>query len=179
MTVNDPNLELRLRTLRGQGMDPERRYYFPVIGYNYRLTNLASALLCAQLERGKEIVARRRAVYRAYDARLAGLPGIGMQPVAPWAECAPWLYCITVDEAEFGRSRDELAAVLAGRGIETRPFFLPIHELPPYREASRGRGDDLPVTRRLAATGMNLPTYAALQGEKIDFIADTIRKARN
>ncbi len=47
ITLSDPKLELRTRTLRGQGMDPQRRYYFPVTGYNFRLTNLAAAMLCA------------------------------------------------------------------------------------------------------------------------------------
>ncbi len=63
ITTSDESLELRIRTLRGQGVDPERRYYFPVTGYNFRLTNLACALLCAQLERKEEIIARRRQIF--------------------------------------------------------------------------------------------------------------------
>jgi perosamine synthetase len=163
LTLNDPDLERRVRMLRGQGMDPERRYYFPIVGYNYRLTNVACALLCAQLERREEIVARHRQIFAAYRERLEGTPGIGFQPVTPWAEPAPWLFCITVDEADYGCSRDELMARLAERRIETRPFFIPLHRLPPYCDASRRRGDRLPVTERLGATGMNLPTYAHLQ----------------
>jgi hypothetical protein len=49
-----------------------------------------------------------------------------------------------VDEI-IGRSRDELLAVLAEKGIETRPFFLSLHHLPPFREASRKREEQLPV----------------------------------
>ncbi|MGB9605517.1 MAG: nucleoid occlusion factor SlmA, partial [Bryobacteraceae bacterium] len=56
VTVDDEHLEIRMRMLRGQGMDPARRYWFPVIGYNYRLSNLACALLCAQLERREQIL---------------------------------------------------------------------------------------------------------------------------
>jgi perosamine synthetase len=51
LTLSDPALERKARMLRGQGMDPERRYYFPIVGYNFRLTNVACALLCAQFER--------------------------------------------------------------------------------------------------------------------------------
>jgi len=47
-------------------MDLARRYYFPIIGYNYRLTNIAAALLCAQLERAQEIISRRQAVFDFY-----------------------------------------------------------------------------------------------------------------
>jgi perosamine synthetase len=177
VTVRDRQLALRMRTLRGQGMDPSRRYYFPITGYNYRITNLACAILCAQLERGEEILARRQAVFQGYQARLVGIPGIGFQPQAPWAEPAPWLYCITVDPEAYGRSRDELAALLAEAGVDTRPFFMALHRLPPFREESHRRGEDLPETDRLSEQGLNLPTFAALTDQDLDQITDCIRHA--
>ena len=140
LTLDDTQLELRIRTLRGQGMDPERRYYFPVTGYNFRLTNVACALLCAQLERRDEIIGRRRELYTRYNQLLSDVPGIGFQPVADWAEVAPWLFCITVDEDAYGRTRDELIDHLATHGVDTRPFFLALHRLPPFREESLRQG---------------------------------------
>ncbi len=77
LTLDEKQLELRIRTLRGQGMDPERRYYFPIAGYNFRLTNLACALLCAQLERHDKIIVRRRELYARYSQLLRDVPGIG------------------------------------------------------------------------------------------------------
>jgi len=177
ITLTDSQLELRLRTLRGQGMDPQRRYYFPITGYNFRLTNLACALLCAQIERRDEILRRRRAVFGRYRQALEGIAGIGFQPVADWAEPTPWLFCITVDKAEYGLSRDELAELLLGRGIETRPFFLALHKLPPFREEASRRNTNLPVTDRLSEAGLNLPTYNTLGDSDIDFIAEAIRTA--
>lgn len=177
VTVNDPQLELRMRTLRGQGMDPRRRYYFPVTGYNFRLTNVACAILCAQLERSEQIVRQRRRIFDIYREQLRDIPGIGFQPVADWAKPAPWLFCITVDEKEYGRSRDELMALLAEEGVETRPFFIPMHTLPPFREESCRRGERLPVTDRLAAAGLNLPTYGRLTQNDIVHIASFIRSA--
>jgi perosamine synthetase len=176
LTVSDPQMELRIRTLRGQGMDPQRRYYFPVTGYNFRLTNVQCAMLCAQLERREEILAKRHQIFDAYRLGLEGARGITFQAAAPWAEPAPWLYCIVVDEREFGISRDELAARLDKAGIETRPFFTPLHMLPPFREQSRGRGEQLPVTERLGAQGMNLPTYNSLSLDDVEFIVSTIRR---
>jgi perosamine synthetase len=178
LTLNDPHLELRVRTLRGQGMDPNRRYFFPVTGYNFRLTNVACAMLCAQLERREQIIARRRAIYAAYDQALAGIPGIGFQPVAPWARIAPWLYCITVDDKAYGRSRDELAALLGEGGVDTRPFFMALHRLPPFRGESGRRGEQLPVTDGLAGAGMNLPTFASMTDRDIERIASLIRQGR-
>jgi perosamine synthetase len=176
LTLSDRQLETRLRTLRGQGMDPERRYFFPVTGYNFRLTNVACAMLCAQLERREAIFTRRREIFETYRQHLADVPGIGFQPVASWAEPTPWLFCVTIDEALYGRSRDELAGLLADEQIETRPFFLALHRLPPFREESRRRGECLPVTDRLSVTGMNLPTHASLSRDDVEYICDRIRR---
>jgi perosamine synthetase len=178
LTVDDPSLAVRARTLRGQGMDPKRRYYFPVTGYNFRLTNLACAILCGQLERRESILARRRHLFELYRSRLSDVPGLALQPVAEWATLSPWLFSVVVDEARFGPSRDELMAVLAREGIETRPFFHPLHRLPPFREESRRRGEDLPVTDRLASGGMNLPTYAKMTNEQVHRVADAVLQAR-
>jgi perosamine synthetase len=178
ITLNDPALEVRMRALRGQGMDPHRRYYFPITGYNFRLTNVAAAILCAQMERRHEIVSLRRRIFDKYVKLLSGIAGIGFQPIADWAEPAVWLFCITVDENEYGRSRDELARVLASENIETRPFFVPLHTLPPFREESRARGELLPVTEQLADAGMNLPTYNELRDSDLERIAEVIHNGR-
>jgi len=177
--VSDPQLELRLRTLRGQGVDPTRRYFFPVTGHNFRMTNVAAALLCAQLERQDEIIRRRREIFGAYRDALGGIPGIAFQPVAPWAEPAPWLFCITVDAEEFGLSRNQLMEFLGRRGIDTRPFFIPLHTLPPFREGSRERGERLPITDRLGQIGLNLPTFSMLTEEDIHRVASEITRARS
>ena len=157
-------------------MEPQRRYYFPVIGYNFRLTNLACAILCAQLERYQEIIEKRRNIYSAYQAGLEGIDGIGFQPSASWAVIAPWMYCITVDAQKFGYSRDYLMKYLAENGVDTRPFFIPIHTLPPYRQESRLRQEHLPFTDKLGEAGMNLPTHTLLEQEDIDYICALISK---
>lgn len=174
--VSDPKLEIRIRTLRGQGMDPNRRYYFPVTGYNFRLTNVAAAILCAQLERRDEIIARRRAIFQMYSQYLADIPGIDFQPVAPWAQPAPWLYCVTVNKEKFGKSRDEVMVALAAAEVESRPFFLSLHKLPPFREESMRRGEVLPVTDELSERGLSLPTFAGLTEADIVKIAKIIRR---
>lgn len=174
VTVNNPQLELRTRTLRGQGMDPNRRYHFPVTGYNFRITNVACAMLCAQLERAEAIIERRRAIFARYRRELSGVPGVGMQPVAPWAQAAPWLFSATIDDRAFGWTRDELMNELAAAGIETRPFFRPLHGLPPFREMSRRRGERLPVTDSLGEVGLNLPTFTAMTDEQVSSVCEAV-----
>ena len=178
VTVKDKHLELRLRTLRGQGMDPNRRYYFPVTGYNFRLTNLAAALLCGQLARRDSILEARERVFSAYEEMLAGIPGIRFQPTATWAKRAPWLFSILVDAREFGRTRDELGALLSEMGIDTRPFFIALHRLPPFRLESRARNENLPHTDALSQSGINLPTFSALTDTQLEYITSSIRQVR-
>jgi perosamine synthetase len=178
LTLSDPMLGARLRILRGQGMDPKRRYYFPVTGYNYRLTNVACAILCAQLERRQHILERRHAIFAGYRRLLGHIPGVYFQPVAPWAELSPWMFSIRLEEKEFGLGRDDLMAYLAEQGIETRPMFLPLHTMPPFREESQRRGEYLPATDRISAGSIMLPTYTQLGDADLERIADTITAAQ-
>jgi perosamine synthetase len=178
LTLSDPVVERTARMLRDQGMDPDRRYWFPVVGYNFRTTNVACAIGCAQLERAAALVDARRRIVAGYRERLAAIEGIGFQPVAPWAEPAPWLFSATVDAGTFGRTRDELMTSLDRAGIETRPLFIPLHTLPPYRATRSVPPGGLPITEAVAARGLNLPTFPGLGESDLDRIAAAIAAAR-
>jgi perosamine synthetase len=178
LTLSDSGLELRARTLRGQGMDPNRRYYFPVTGYNFRRTNVACAMLCAQLERREAILQRRRDIYALYRKLLGDVGSIGFQPVAPWAVISPWLFSVTIDAKAFACTRDQLMSRLAEQGVETRPFFIPLHTLPPFREGSRRRGEHLPVTIDLASRGLNLPTYSTMTDVEVKKVCAAVLRAQ-
>lgn len=52
----------------------------------------------------------------------------------PWAKVSPWLFSAVIDSRKFGHTRDELIQELAKEGIESRPFFIPIHSLPAFRD---------------------------------------------
>lgn len=74
VTFSRDDLGHRMRMLRGHGIDPARRYHFPILGFNYRMSNLTAALR-AQLEQREALLARRRAIMRLYDERLRPRPG--------------------------------------------------------------------------------------------------------
>jgi perosamine synthetase len=174
---SDPDLAARMRLLRGQGMDPQRRFYFPVVGYNYRLTNVACAMLCAQLERYPEILAERERIYGRYDAALADIPGVGLQRPAPGRTVAPWLYSVTLDP-EYGWNRDAVMAALRADGIDSRPFFIPNHQLPAFVALPSSDDARLPHTIWLGANGISLPTFSGLRDDQIDEIVAVMCGAR-
>lgn len=175
ITLNNSQIYKRAKTLRGQGMDPDRKYFFPVTGYNFRLTNIACALLCAQLERAKELFSRRLLIFKKYKEMLKAIPGINFQPVAKWADPAPWLFCITVDEAKYGMSRNQLIEELLAKGIDSRPFFIPLHTLPPFREQSLQRNETLPFTDAISKIGINLPTFSSMTDDEISLVCEVVR----
>jgi perosamine synthetase len=171
VVTNDSTLAHKIRTLKGQGLDPERRYWFPQVGYNYRMTNIAAAIGLAQLEKVDWHVERRRDIASAYKATLNNVPGVTMQAELPWARCVYWMSSIVLDE-NLPISRDEVMANLAQDGIETRPFFYPMHMLPMYQHI---KGKTIyPVAERVSAQGINLPTYAAMSSKDIEYICSRL-----
>ncbi len=164
--ARDPARLERVRHLSLQARVPgTREYLHDEVGYNYTLSNLQAAVGLAQLERLDDLVARRRVLARRYAEGLAAVPGLRFCTEAPGCESNWWLMSVLVDEAIYGRSRTELIAALADAGIEARPFFTPLPHLPPFGGAS---GGPWPVSERLHARGVSIPSSANLDDEQQD-----------
>jgi perosamine synthetase len=174
VTTNDDEVAARLRLYRGQGVDPERRYWFPVIGYNYRMTNVAAAIGLAQLERINTHLQKRKAIATGYDQRLAHMSDrIALPKTKPWAEHAYWMYTIRLRD-EVAKERDRVMEDLDDLGIETRPVFYPMHIMPPYQDATQG---PFPRAEMCGSRGINLPTHGRLTEQDLDRIADALEVA--
>jgi perosamine synthetase len=174
VTFSGDGLDTRMRMLRGHGMDPERKYHFPVAGFNYRMSNLTAALACAQLERWQELMVRRRSVHAVYADMLGSVSGVVCRRDAAWADAVPWLFTVLVDRDVFGIDRDGLAAALAVRGVETRPMFPPVHGMPPYRRSFARRQVSLPVAELLGATGLMLPVHPQMTEDEAVFVCEAV-----
>ncbi len=173
VVTDDERLATRVRQLHGQGQDPERRYWFPMVGFNYRMTNIEAAIGLAQLERIDWHLARRREIAGWYREELGDEEGIELSPQAPWAESAFWIACAVIEEARFG-ARDDVMTALDEAGIETRPFFYPLHTLPMYRQGSRDI--EFPVAEDLARRGINLPSSAMLTRQDVAYVCERLRE---
>lgn len=171
VVTDDDALEKVLRLYRGQGMDPERRYWFPVVGFNYRMTNIAAAIGCAQLEHVDELLAARRQVARWYAEHLAGSEDLVVQPVQEeWAHHAYWIYNVLLAPGATAGQRDAVMAAMDADGIETRPVFYPMHVMPVYTADSAL----FPVATDLAQRGINLPTHGLLTEEDVARVCERL-----
>ncbi len=171
VTTNDATLAERMSLFRGQGMDPQRRYWFPMVGYNYRMTNLAAALGVSQLAKADTLIAAHRRVYAWYRDYLGNLPMLAWQAQPAGTESVQWLTSIRLIPAENHEElRDALMTKLRADGIDTRPFFYPMHVMPPYHTTS-----PFPVADRIATSGLNLPSSPLLREHDVAWIASRVR----
>jgi perosamine synthetase len=177
ITSDDADFMARVRLLKDHAMDPERRYYHPEVGYNCRLTNLQAAMGCAQLERIDAFHKRRFALLEVYRKHLGDIEGLQLNPVMEWAEPVCWMACVVLKEADAAR-RDDLLLALREEGVDTRPFFVPLPDLPPYRgfRVCGLEGEDAPVSAYLGASGFNLPTSSLLEPEEGQRICEVVHR---
>lgn len=170
VVTDDDELAHRMRILKGQGMDPARRYWFIDVGYNYRMTNIEAAIGLAQLENIQTHIAERERVAKAYEELLAPhLDLVQPQRITPNSKNVWWMYSILISK-NARISRDELILALDKDGIETRPLFYPMHVMPPYYSEHA----DCPVSEDVASRGLNLPTHAQLTPNDLEYIVDRV-----
>jgi perosamine synthetase len=171
--TDDGVLAERMRLLRDHGMDPKRHYWHEVVGFNYRMTNVQAAIGAAQVKKLPRFVAKKRDIAGWYQEALAPLARagrIGLAPEAAWARNAFWMYSIILADPRV--SRDAVRARMRERGVDSRPFFHPVHTLPPYAV-----GESLPVSESLAAAGLNLPSGGRLERADVETVVAALASA--
>ncbi len=160
-------LAKRLYHLRGQAMDPDRRFFHNDVGFNYRMTDLQASVGIGQMKHLDEMISARNEIFMHY---WECLKDYGTAPSFSF-DVAPWLF--TFIPTSTGKTREQLMQALAEAGIETRPAFVPLHRMPMYR----GHDEDFPVACSVGDAGLSLPTYADLTEMQVDYICTTLVKA--
>jgi len=170
MVVTDSDSLSKLcRRLRGQGVVAENTYWHDILGYNYRMSNVAAAIGLAQLERVNETLARKRTIAEVYIGELGSVDGVVLQAEAPWARNVYWMFSILVSQ----KQREPLRLYLAQEMVETRPFFSPVHMMPMYSEHENR---NLPVAQDLAVRGINLPSGPTLTDAEVRRVCHLVRQ---
>ncbi len=173
LLTDDPRLADNARSLRNLAFQANRRFYHEKLGFNFRMTNLQAALGLGQLERMDQIVAKKRWIGQEYTRRLKVLSSVQLPPEESWARNIYWMYGLVLSE-ELGIGATELAIRLKERGVETRPFFLGMHEQPALHRRGLFLNENYPVAGRLAKQGLYLPSGLALSKDELEHVCDAV-----
>jgi perosamine synthetase len=139
------------------------------VGYNYRLDDLSAAVGLGQVRRLAELLRKRDAVAAHYNALLAGIGGI--TPLAPPRDGMRIGWFVYVVRIAPEINRDELMHALAARGIDSRPYFPPIHLQPAYRDRFGFREGMFPHAEAAGSSMLALPFHGNLSLADIEYVA--------
>lgn len=175
VVTDDRNLARVIRSLSNQGRDDCGTWMNHVrLGYNYRLDEMSAALGLSQLSRLEEILALRARVAGWYTERLVGVEGIRTPFVAPETTRLSWfIYVVRLNER---LDRDSLMGSLERDGVPTRPYFVPIHLQPLYRERFGYGPGDFPVAERAACSTLALPFFTDMTESQVDYVCDQLNR---
>jgi len=166
ITTDDDRLADWIRLYRNQGM--RERYHHEILGYNFRLTDIASAIGLCQLDKLERNTARRREIAARYDGAFADLPV--RTPITP-AGRTHVFHQYTLD---VGPERDAIVAGLATAGVSTGIFYpIPVNRQQYVLE--RGISADLPVTDAAAERSLSLPMFPGLTTAEQDEVIQAVR----
>lgn len=176
--TDDNGLAEKLRQLKNLAFIPEKRFVHFELGFNFRLTNVQAAIGIAQLERIEDHVKKKVWIGKTYNERLVPLQekGVVQLPVEKtWAKNTYWMYGIVLNP------KNSLNAEMAMKkmsdfGIQTRPFFYPLHKQPAFEKFDWFKKDSLPVSEKLYEYGLYLPTGLSLTEKQLDYVCDVMRR---
>jgi dTDP-4-amino-4,6-dideoxygalactose transaminase len=184
LTTRDERLDARFRLLRQHGMSvPDLVRHaspqvltetYPVLGFNYRMTDIQAAVGRAQLTRIPDMVARRRELAARYHERLAGVPEIGVPEEPAFARSNWQTYCVTVDE-----QLDQRAVMqrMLDDGVATRRGVMCAHREGAYPAGTWRAAGSLHVSERIQDRGIALPLYHDMTTADQDAVVAALRSA--
>lgn len=173
--TDDEALAKKARAYRDLCFQPSRRFYHEYLGNQYRLTNMQAALGVAQMERIDEIIAKKRWMAQEYTKRLQKVADIQLPVEEPWAKNVYWMYALVLSD-KSGMDNTECAKRLYEKGIDTRPFFIGMHEQPALHKMGLFNNEKYPVAERIARQGFYLPSGLTITKEQIDTVSYAIRE---
>jgi UDP-4-amino-4,6-dideoxy-N-acetyl-beta-L-altrosamine transaminase len=184
VTTDDPDMAARLRMFRTHGITTEFRqretegswfYEMTALGYNYRLTDLQSALGLSQLGKLEAWVARRRAIAARYTTAFAALPEIETPIVLPDRQPAWHLYVIRLNLDRLRVGRSELFRALRAENIGVNVHYIPVPWHPYYQSLGYKKGE-WPVAEGAYERMISLPIFPAMTDRDVEDVIAAVRK---
>ena len=157
--TNDPELACHAKHLTTTAKQPHAwEYRHDEIGYNYRMPNINAALGCAQLEQLPDMLAAKRELFQRYQLAFSSISGVRLRNEPEQCQINYWLQTLVLDSEQSDR-RDILLEATNNAGIMTRPAWVLMHELTPFRVCPRM---DLSTAHSLVQRLINIPSSSSL-----------------
>ena len=185
-TTNDPRLAETLRRFRNHGISSEARqrheagqwfYEMVLLGFNYRLTDIACALGLSQLAKLDANLARRREIAAQYGREFRDLPV--MLPTVRKAANPAWhLYPIRLQLESLSAGRAEIFRALRAENIGVNVHYIPVHQHPYYREHFPTNSSDggFPVADNAYERLISLPMFHSMTASDVDDVSRALHK---
>ena len=157
----------RVNFLKNQGALPDKKFYFPELAYNYRMTNIQAALLISQLKRKQKFIERRYEIFDRYLANFHEFSKVKPLYRLGVHTYSPWLFSISI-----GKSSKELIKHLLNKGIDSRPFFTPYSKTPRFSKYTINSTYE--VSEVISDECVSLPTYYNLKNYQIDKVCNEV-----
>jgi perosamine synthetase len=184
ITTNDEQLAVTLRRFRNHGISSEARqrqeagqwfYEMVLLGFNYRLTDIACALGLSQLEKLDANLARRREIAAQYTAAFRELPAVLSPAVRPGVNPAWHLYPIRLNLEMLAAGRAEIFRALRAENIGVNVHYVPVHQHPYYRERFKSE-ESYPVAEDAYERLISLPMFHGMTDQDVEDTVHAVQK---
>ena len=173
VTTSDKPTADRLRLIVNHGQS--EKYLHTVLGYNYRMTDIAAAIGIVQLKKLDKFNLRRKKNAEYYAANLSA-KGLIKPKVADNVQHVYHQYVVRLTE-EFPLSREAFMDYLKAKGIGSAVHYpIPIHRQPLY--APVAEPDPCPVATKLAGTVLSLPVHPSLDAKDLATVCEAVNKVK-
>ncbi|HEV2547557.1 MAG TPA: DegT/DnrJ/EryC1/StrS family aminotransferase [Stellaceae bacterium] len=148
---------------------------FPVVGFNYRMTDLQAAVGLVQLGKLDRFIEERAEAAAYYRRALADVSWLSL-PDDPTDGRHAWQAFVTyVDPERAPCSRNEIMMRLQAEGISTRPGTHAVHILKCYRDLLGLSADDFPAARDCEANTMALPLHNRMTRDDYERVVAAVK----
>lgn len=188
VTTDDAKLAETLRQFRNHGISSEARqrqasgqwfYEMVLLGFNYRLTDIACALGISQLRKLESNLARRRMIAAQYTSAFRELPAV-MAPVVRDGMNPAWhLYPIRLRLELLSARRPEIFQALRAENLGVNVHYVPVHHHPYYREQFGYQGGEYPVADDAYERLISLPMFHAMTDQDVKDVIAAVSKVLN
>ena len=182
VTTDDAGWAQMLRQFRNHGISSEARerrgwqYEMVMLGFNYRLTDIACALGISQLTKIEANLARRREIAAQYAAALQGMPELVLPCVRPDVDPAWHLYPIRLNLGRLSATREQIFRALRAENIGVNVHYIPVHLQAYYRGRFGYRGGEYPVAENAYERLISLPMFHGMTDEDVGDVISAVEK---